>query len=75
MYARQENLSVFGLTTNTSQPRCEGDAYESTGNYCVLALRWSLLVVVRTVHIESIFALPIERYQGSFELLRTLKDH
>ena len=32
-------------------------------------------LVVRAVHIESIFVLPSERYQGSFELLRTLKDY
>lgn len=31
-------------------------------------------LIVPTVHIQSIFALPLEKYQGCFELLRTLKE-
>ncbi len=31
-------------------------------------------LIVPTVHVQSIFALPLERYQGCFELLRTLKE-
>jgi diadenosine tetraphosphate (Ap4A) HIT family hydrolase len=32
-------------------------------------------LIVSANHVESIFELPPERYQGCFELLRTLKEH